>query len=122
MAIILNYKNVGELIFSNKKLLNILTDYKEYIDNWYFGTRAGFMKHLVKSAEMNFLKNVKQEHIEKISAVLGDTVIVDNNIFKTVVDIKSTINALEFDLPVDFNFIDMAVYRFQEKVEVIIWR
>lgn len=122
MAIILNYKNVGELVFSNKKLLPYLSEYKEYIDNWYFGKRAGFMKHLVKSAEMNFLKNIKEKDIKKLSDILGETVFVDNDIFKTILNLNTSIDRLELDLPVDFNFIDLSVFRRKDKIEVTIWR
>lgn len=122
MPIILNFKNVGEIVFSNKKAIAALKNYKDYIDNWYFATRAGSMRHMIKSAEMNFLRNIKEEDIKILENILGDKVYVDSDVMKTIINLKSDIRNLEFNLPCDFNFIDLSVYRHKETVEVTIWR
>jgi hypothetical protein len=122
MATILNFKNVEDLIFTNKKIKDALPHLKHIFDNWNFGYQFISMKFVRKQAVFDLLRYLSQDDLKIISKILNQDIYITDDISKTIFNIKTNIYSLEKDLPFDFNLIDFSITRKGEQIGVTLWK
>jgi hypothetical protein len=119
---IINQQNVEEYIFYKPELCNKLLEKKHLISAWKFSIQNPSLRAMGKTSLKQFLKTLTQEEIVLISKYYGEEVKIeafDNSLIK---NLRLDIETAEFFMPIDYNFIDFAVYRGKENLEVTLWK
>lgn len=118
----LSLNNVEELVFSNKRVVASLPQYKSIFDSWLLSKRVAHLRNLGQRAILDFFEAVNEEEIEIISIVNGINIVHQKVSFERYKNINSTTERLENDLSDVSNFIDMCVYRKKDEVQVLLWK
>jgi hypothetical protein len=119
---LINLKNIEEIIFFDKKLQQLLPDFDHVFKTWSLGKKISALKHLSQKAIFDFIDSLNDSHIEilkkyfqtneiKISSI--NPHIVNNYIF----ELKSSEEELN-KLQLHGNFF---IYRDESKLYIDIW-
>jgi hypothetical protein len=122
MATNLSLSNVEELVFSNKRVVASLPQYKSLFDSWLLSKRVSHLRNLGHRAILDFLESVSEDEVEIISIVNNIDLHYQKISFKRYKNLNSKINEVEKDLLNVSNFIDMCVYRKKDEVRVFLWK
>ena len=122
MATNLSLSNVEELVFSNKRVVASLPQYKSLFDSWLLSKRVSHLRNLGHRAILDFLESVSEDEVEIISIVNNIDLHYQKRSFKRYKNLNSKINEVEKDLLNVSNFIDMCVYRKKDEVRVFLWK
>jgi chemotaxis regulatin CheY-phosphate phosphatase CheZ len=122
MATNLSLSNVEELVFSNKRVVASLPQYKSLFDSWLLSKRVSHLRNLGHRAILDFLESVSEDEVEIISIVNNIYLHYQKISFKRYKNLNSKINEVEKDLLNVSNFIDMCVYRKKDEVRVFLWK
>ena len=122
MATNLSLSNVEELVFSNKRVVASLPQYKSLFDSWLLSKRVSHLRNLGHRAILDFLESVSEDEVEIISIVNNVDLNYQKISFKRYKNLNSQINQVEKDLLSASNFIDMCVYRKKDEVRVFLWK
>ena len=121
MEITLSFDNIEEIIFQNKQLYKELDYYKEIFIDYKLGIVNPKFKPLMKSAISRLCMVLNEKDLQIIEKVIGKKVKFSMEFKKMFTHLSSCVQNLENDLPQAYNFIDMSIYRHNEKIEVTIW-
>ena len=122
MATNLSLSNVEELVFSNKRVVASLPQYKSLFESWLLSKRVSHLRNLGHRAILDFLESVSEDEVEIISIVNNIDLHYQKISFKRYKNLNSKINEVEKDLLNVSNFIDMCVYRKKDEVRVFLWK
>ena len=122
MATNLSLSNVEELVFSNKRVVASLPQYKSLFDSWLLSKRVSHLRNLGHRAILDFLESVSEDEVEIISIVNNIDLHYQKISFKRYKNLNSKINEVEKDLLNVSNFIDMCVYRKKDEVRFFLWK
>lgn len=91
---ILNFSNVEELVFFNDEVKKILPiHYRPLFEQWKLGKHHAFLKHLGKSAVLDFLNQLKDEDIPSLEDYFGEKITVDRLNYSAVLNLKIPIES-----------------------------
>lgn len=122
MSLIINLQNIEELLFFNSELQKKLTRHKHLFDTWRLAKRSNVLKSLGTNAISGLLSSLSEEDLKVISDFFKKDVLVDSPSGKSVRNISTNCDFAEFELPKDYNYIDMMIYKNKEKLEVTLWK
>jgi hypothetical protein len=122
MAINLDYSNVEELVFENKRVMASLPQYKHLFDSWSLSKRVPTLKNLGQRSLLDFLESVTEDDVEIISIVTNKDVVFQELNLQIYFDIKSKLENLENELSSVSNILDMCAYRNKNEVKVFLWK
>lgn len=122
MKTILNAKNIEDIVFKNNELKSKLKKYAHIFSNWHMASTHPTLRYIKNESVYSLLKLLDKKDLEIIKDTTGLDIDLDPNIYKSVVNITSSLNELEFELPADLNFIDLSVYRKQDELKVTLWK
>jgi hypothetical protein len=122
MPKILNFKNVEDLVFQNKQIKDALPHLNHIFENWLFGYQFIAAKFVRKQAVYDLLRYLSADDLKIISNILKEELVLSSDISRTIINIQSNICSLEKDLPFDFNYIDLSIYRKGEDIGVTLWK
>lgn len=118
----LSLNNVETLVFSNKRVVASLPQYKHIFDSWLLSKRVSHLRNLGQRAIFDFIEAVTEEDVEIISLVNNIDLVYKKINFERYKNIESTIEKLEKDILLASNFMDMCVYRNKNEVKVLLWK
>lgn len=73
----LNLQNIEDVIFFDKKVQNLLPEFRHLFDQWAIGKRMPGMQTLGKRSVVDFINALEDHHIRKLEEYFGTTIIVD---------------------------------------------
>lgn len=75
--LILNSRNVEELVFQDKALQQRLPDFHDLFHTYAVGRRVAGLKHLCKKSVFDFFDQVVDRHVVVLSDYFGDEVMLN---------------------------------------------
>ena len=122
MTITLNTKNAEEIIFNNKKIIDILPQYKSIFNTWQFTCRIPTLRYIRQNCVVQLIDLLTIEDLASIKTIIENDIYIDKNTKKPIKNLVGLMEDLEFDLPVDFNCIDFTIYRNKNEIGVTLWK
>lgn len=122
MKTILNLKNIEDIVFKNNQLKSKLQKHSNIFSNWHLAYSHQSLRYIRNESLYALLRSLDTSDLAIIKEYTGLDIELDINIYKTVVNINSNLDYLEFELPLDFNYVDLCVYRKKNEVSVTLWK
>lgn len=122
MKTILNAKNVEDIVFKDNQLKSKLTKHSHIFANWHLAYSHPSLRYIKGESVYNLLKSLDSNDLSIIKDHTGFDIELDQNIYKRIVNINSSLDNLEFNLPLDFNYVDFCIYRKKNEVNVTLWK
>jgi hypothetical protein len=119
---IINLKNIEELIFYDKKVQSLLPDLRNFFDQWSLGQRFPGMKTLAQRSVLDLLNSLNNEHIFKLQEHFGDIIILDKIDNRLVANYSANIDSFENELCQFTGYRDFCLTRKNNKLEITFWR
>jgi hypothetical protein len=92
----LNFSNIEELVFRDPEVQRRLPkDLFNYFEQWRIGQRMPMLRQLAKSALLDLLDKLNDQHIAVLEDYFGERVIVEKMIFQTVRTLKVPLEETE---------------------------
>jgi hypothetical protein len=76
MAIVINFRNVDDIVIYDQRLQLKLPDLAHIFEQWKMGIRSPVFAAVAQKARLDFLENLNHDHLAIIEAHLGDKVYV----------------------------------------------
>lgn len=121
--VLLNLKNIEELIFLDSSVRTLLPDLRHIFDQWLLSKRVPTLRSLRLRSLMDMLNSLKNEHIRKLEEYFQDSLALDK------IDYHIVRNAtLSLDFNADKELLDYVGYgnftisRNAEQVYISFWR
>jgi hypothetical protein len=73
----INLKNVEEIIFFDKKMPEILPEFRHFLDQWRLGKTIPALGGLGTKSVLDLLNSLQTEHIKRLEDYFGTSVFVD---------------------------------------------
>jgi len=121
--IVVNLKNIEELILKNKNTHDFLPELRHIIEQWYLSYRIPFLRDTRRKALLDLLNALNSYHISKLEEYLGDRVVLDKIDYKIVRDVKIPLDC-DLNLAIgDFNdFSNFTSSRDENNVYICFWK
>jgi len=120
--IFLNINNIEEIVFTDKKVRELFPSYKYLFDSFDLSKVSPALKQLGVRCFNDFLKKVTKEEIKNLENYLNDSVEVELLNLDLTKNINSNIDEIEFELPNNYNNIDLTIYRKGKDIKVTLWK
>jgi hypothetical protein len=120
--IVLNLNNVEELIFSDNKLQNKLSEFKHLFDSWKLSQRFPSLRSLGKRSASMLLQHLSSEHKIILEQYFQNEIkvdILDNRILK---NINTSVEDLHRDVFQIDDFSNIALSRNGDQIYISCWR
>lgn len=115
----IGFHNAAEILFQNQLVKSSLIRHKHLFDSWELSQKIPQMRSLGIRSIVDFLNNVTNEEIEKISEIFKSPVEIMKIELNSYKNISGEINDFELQLPLNINVADFCVYRKNNKVSVL---
>lgn len=115
----INLKNVEEIIFFDKKMHEILPEFRHFLDQWRLGKTIPALGGLGAKSVIDLLNSLEDDHIKKLEKHFNTSIIVnklETNIIKNHF-IKTNDTMCGF-----IGFKDFCITRNKENVFLTFWR
>lgn len=122
MKTILNLKNIEDIVFKDNQLKSKLSKHSGIFNNWHLAYSHPSLRYIRSESACALLKSLDTNDLDIIKNHTGLDIELDTNIYKTVLNIDSNLDFLEFYLPLDFNYVDLCLYRKKNEVNVTLWK
>jgi hypothetical protein len=119
---IINLKNIEELIFYDKKVQLLLPDLRHLFDQWSLGQRFSGMKTLAQRSVLDLLNSLNNEHILKLQEHFGDIIILDKIDNRLVANYSTNVDQFENELCKFTGYRDFCLTRKNNQLEITFWR
>jgi hypothetical protein len=117
----INLKNIEELIFFDKKLQDLLPEYRHIFDQWQIGQRVPGMKSLGQRSVFELLNSLGKKEISVLQNYFND-IIVLNRINNKIVDHYQSFFDDQNDLCQFFDYKDFCLTMDKDKFNITFWR
>lgn len=85
----MNFSNVEKLVFHDPELQSLLPPHMfSYFEQWKMGKQMPFLKQIGKSAMLDFLNNLNEDHIAILEEYFGERVIVERLDYSVAMNIE----------------------------------
>jgi len=119
---ILNLQNVEDLVFFNKKIWEILPEFRSLFEQWALGKRTPGLQNLGKRSLIDFLNSLEKTHLDKLEEYFKDIILLDKIDYHTVHNYNGKIEEIQSKLCKFNGFIDFSVYRKDDQINLTFWR
>ena len=116
----IDFYNIEEKIFLEKRLQQLLPELKSLFDRWNFAKINGLFTFL-KSVENQLLDSLSEGHISIIEEYYKETVIINKNNTNIVKDYSYDLNE-DFKLHKPREYKDFCISRDKNNVFLTFWR
>lgn len=117
----INFKNVEEIIFFDKKVQDLMPEFKHFFDQWMIGKRVPGLAEMANKSILNLLESITDDHIKKLEDYFEQTVIVvkiNTNLVKNIsLDLEKEINLCGFT-----EYKEFCAYRGKDDIFLSFWR
>lgn len=93
--IVINIKNVEQLVFLNKKVRDLLPDFRHLFDQWRLSQMSPLLRSVGKRSLLDFLIGVNNQHILILNEFFNDDVTIDRLDYHTVMNMECSAEELE---------------------------
>lgn len=115
----INLKNIEEIIFFDKKIHNLLPEFKHFFDQWLIGKKIPTLSSMGNKSILDLLDSIQDEQIKKLEEYFGQSVIV----VKINTNLVNNISLnLDESLCGFIEYKDFCAYRTKDKVFLSFWR
>jgi hypothetical protein len=118
--LIINLKNVKDLIVLDNKVTNLLPEFKHFFDTWKFSFRNPSFKSLGEKALIDFLLSLKPQHIKLLEQYFNTSISVNAMDYRIVKNINISLDNIE-DLKTG-EFPNFSIYRDSSRLYISLWR
>ena len=88
MSITLDYKNVEQIVFHNKTIIEQLQKYKNIFDTWLMASTVPQLRYIKNNIVITFLNYLDKNDLEIISNILGVKVLLSDTVQKPIENIS----------------------------------
>jgi hypothetical protein len=117
----INLKNIEEIFFFDKKLQELLPEFRHLFDQWTLSQRAVGLKALGQSSVLELLSKLNDSHKKKIEKYFDKEIFINKLNYKLVdhydCHIESAEKLCEFS-----DFKDFCIYRKDNNISITFWR
>ena len=118
----INFQNIEEIIFYNPKVWQHIPELSQCHNNWLLSMRVPELRDLGKRAIIDFLNNITEESVEKLTSFFGEPIFIDKMNDKLTENISFNIDELEEKICKFDNFNDFCLTRRGNTVFITTWR
>lgn len=115
----INLKNVEEIIFFDKKMHEILPEFRHFLDQWRLGKTIPALGGLGSKSVLDLLNSIGEDQVKKLEEHFGTTVVV-NKLNSNIV--KNHFIGINDSLCGFVEFKDFCISRNKEEVFLTFWR
>ena len=120
--IFLDLNNIEDIVFKNKQLRFQLPHFKYLFDSYDLGMFSITLKSLAMRCLNEFIKKCTNDDIKILEEFLKEKIEISKLNVDPVVLFESDLNNLEFNMSVDYNCIDVCLYRNKDQIKGILWK
>lgn len=120
--IYLDLNNVEDIVFKNKELRLKFPHFKYLFDSYDLGMLSISLKSLAMRCLNDFIKKCTSDDVKKLEDFLKEKIEISKLNVDPVVLFKGTLEDLEFNLPEDYNCIDVCLYRNKNEIKGVLWK
>ena len=118
---IINHKNIEELIFEDKKVQSLLPQYKTYFDQWIVGKRNPALRFISNRVAFSLLEKLTDE-IPTLEDYFKEEVIVESVDFRSSKSITTKIDELDVGVFDQKSYKDFCISRDRDHCYISFWR
>lgn len=121
----LNFSTVEELIFQNEEVQKILPpEFNNYFESWKLGKRLPMLRQLSKTALLDFLNHLQDNHIQELEKYFEDRIILERLSYDIVRNLKIPLSesAICKDLCDIIGFKYFTIWRDDQHLYLSLWR
>jgi len=123
MMLIITYQNVEDLVFHDKELQKKLPDFEKHWKGWAFMRQQAHLRYILQRIMLDFINEIKDEHIQVIKQHFGTDVIVKKVDYNTIhnysCEIDEAENLLNSLSVLKYGFV---VHREDNQLYISFWR
>lgn len=119
---ILNLQNIEDLIFFDKKVWNILPEFRPHFEQWALSKRVPGMQNLGKRSLIDFLNSLEKPHLDKLEEYFQDIIVLDKIDYRTVQNYNGNIEEIQSDLCKFEGFTDFSIFRKGNQISLTFWK
>lgn len=117
----LNLQNIEDVIFFDKKVQQLLPEFRHLFDQWAVSKRVPGLQNLGKRSVVEFINALEDQHVRKLEEYFGDTIILDKVDGTIVRHYESKLEDADF-LCQYADFKQFCVDRDGDNLRVTFWR
>jgi hypothetical protein len=117
----INLKNIEELIFFDKKIQDLLPEFRHYFDQWQLGQRIPGMKTLGQRSVFELLNSLNETQIKKLEEYFSEEILVDK-INHRLTDCYSWQTDEPNELCKFTGYKDFCIHKSKDKIQATFWR
>ncbi len=115
---ILNFENVEEQVFRDRKLCRRLPEFSELFNRWRVAQQSSAGRQVARRAVMDFLNSLESEHIKKLKDYFQEDVLGETLNYNLVKNDQIVVDDLVFPRQ-EFN---LAISRNKNNINITFWR
>lgn len=119
---ILNLQNVEDSIFFDKKVWNLLPEFRPLFEQWALSKRVPGMQNLGKRCLIDFLNSLEKTHLDKLEEYFQDIIVLDKIDYHTVQNYNGNIEEFQSDLCKFEGYSDILAYRNGDRIRLTFWK
>ena len=118
----INLKNIEELIFQNKEITQSLPEFRLHFDQWRLSKMIPATRQMGKRAILDFMNDIKPEHLEILGQHFNTTVTIDRLNYGTVKNFETSLESAEKELNQGDWLPYFSTYRDKDRLYISWWR
>jgi hypothetical protein len=115
----INLKNIEELIFFDKKIQQVLPEFKHFFDQWLIGKKVPGLAEMSTKSVLGLLEAIQEDHIRKLEEYFDQKILVvkiNTNLVKNVsLDLDENLCGF-------IEYKDFCAYRNKDELFLSFWR
>lgn len=119
--IVINIKNIEELILRNSKIKEFLPDLRHIFDQWLLSVRIPFLRTTKLKSSIDLLNSLNSNHIKLLEDYFQDTIILDRLDYHIVKNVNLNLDSIK-SKDLDFDFGQFAISRNADQLYISFWR
>ena len=118
----INFNNVEELIFYNKKVQSLLPEFRNYFAQWELGKITPALRSLGKRSMLDFLNALEPKHLQILSDHFGYEVALQKMEYNSIKNLCCGLDEVEDSICGIEGFVDLAIHRNNDQIYICFWR
>jgi hypothetical protein len=117
----INFQNIEEIIFFDKKVKEMLPEFRHLFDQWQLGKTIPALGGLGSRSVLDLLNSLESEHLEKLEKYFRQKVTI-NKIDNSIVKNYSFSPQDSDDLCGFIEYKEFCAYRSKDSIHLSFWR
>ena len=118
----LNLKNIEDLIFFDRKVQDLLPEFRHLFAQWTLSNRVPGLKNLSVKTAIEVLNTLEAEHVRRLEEYFGTTILLDKMDVALVKHHEGDLDFFDTELCRFAGFKEFSVYRDAGKAYITYWR